>query len=97
MAVPTIQVSLDFAVATIRVLRALSKPKSGPSTTCAAADPAHHGETHFLRPFLVRAPVSVVRSQETGKEITYEKGIHQHQARERRADDLLEDTIDVLG
>ena len=31
-------------------------------------------KTHFLRPFLVRAPVSVVRSQEIGKEITYEKG-----------------------
>jgi len=78
MAVPSIQVSLDFVVATIRVLRALSKPKSGSSSTCAAAEPAHYGETHFLRPFLVRAPVSVVRSQEIGKEITPEKGIRQH-------------------
>jgi hypothetical protein len=64
---------------------------------CRPAEPGHDGETHFLRPFLVRAPVSVVRSRETGKEITHEKGVRQHQVRERRANDLLKGTIDIPG
>jgi len=69
------------------------------AATAASGRPSRRikEKTHFLRPFLVRAPISVMRSQEIGREITYEKGIRQHQARERRANDLLEGTIDVPG